>query len=209
MSELKISEINNLKEAYKYFFNKMGTYREYNNKCEQLARMKGMKSSNSMGCGVAVIIAIVGPIPVAMIFGALFNSIDMAFVGVVMCVIGAIIAMVLVNNRASTNHQNAILELEHQLRRREKEIEKHYREYPGVCPIHIAYSHPEAISQLISYLETGRADSLKEALNLMEEELHRNRMEQHQQRIEFRTTQAAKAATASAFISAANFVFKK
>lgn len=207
--EMEQTPIQQLHEAYSYFFRKINLYRDYNNKCEQLSRMENAKPSYLMGCGVAVAIVVVASIPVGFIFGALFNSIDAAFTGVQVCIVAAIIAMILINKRKANKNQNAILEVKYQAGRLEKEIEKYYREYPGQCPVHIAYSHPETIAQLCSYLETGRADSLKEALNLMEEELHRNRMEQQQQRIEYRTAQAARAATASAFISAANFVRKK
>ena len=50
------------------------------------------------------------------------------------------------------------------------------------------------IEQLIKYLQGGRADNIKEAINLFEEELHRGRLESIQ-RATLKTTQATLSAT--------------
>ena len=52
------------------------------------------------------------------------------------------------------------------------------------------FTYP-AIQAIIQYLQLCRVDSLKEALNLYEEELHRQRMEEMQQQIVQSTAQAA------------------
>lgn len=52
------------------------------------------------------------------------------------------------------------------------------------------FTYP-AVQSIIQYLQLCRVDSLKEALNLYEEELHRQRMEEMQQQIVQSTAQAA------------------
>lgn len=49
------------------------------------------------------------------------------------------------------------------------------------CGLHPDYQSASCVKDLIRYLETGRADSLKEALNLYETELHARRMEDEQE----------------------------
>ncbi|MBQ0167829.1 MAG: zinc ribbon domain-containing protein [Treponema sp.] len=51
-------------------------------------------------------------------------------------------------------------------------ISKHYQEYEN-CPLPIQYSDPEIISALYSYIQAKRADTLKEAFNLYEDECHK------------------------------------
>ena len=46
------------------------------------------------------------------------------------------------------------------------------------------YAYPECVYALHSYLVNGRADSLKEAINLFEEEQHRMRVEENQSRMD-------------------------
>lgn len=57
------------------------------------------------------------------------------------------------------------------------------------------YLHPDIIQSVIDYVRSGRADTLKEALNLYEEEAHRNRMEAMQQQVVNTTAQTASAIT--------------
>lgn len=54
-----------------------------------------------------------------------------------------------------------------------------------------SYSHLNALVNLFIYLRDGRADNLKEAINLYETEQHRARMEQNQQVMISNTEQAA------------------
>ncbi|WP_034444861.1 hypothetical protein [Butyrivibrio sp. AE2032] len=63
------------------------------------------------------------------------------------------------------------------------------------------YQYSYAVSSFCSYLQNGRAGSLKDAINLYEEELHRNRMEQMQSQIlqqqKYQTSLAAVSAVAN------------
>lgn len=55
-------------------------------------------------------------------------------------------------------------------------IQPHYEWITGIVPEKYAYTY--CVERLRDYLITGRADSMKEAFNLYENELHRMRMEQ-------------------------------
>ena len=58
-------------------------------------------------------------------------------------------------------------------------------------------------------MNNRRADTVKEAINLMEEEMHRKRMETHQQELIYRTAQAGNAAQTAAFFSAMDFFTRR
>lgn len=77
--------------------------------------------------------------------------------------------------------------------RLEKELEKVNQELieelgdryvEAIKVIPSKYAYPECVYTLHDYLVNGRADSLKEAINLFEEEQHRMRMEENQNRME-------------------------
>lgn len=58
-----------------------------------------------------------------------------------------------------------------------------HENYAGLTAVPEAYRYTYAVSTMLSYVDAMRADSMKEAINLYEEELHRMRMEQGQQQI--------------------------
>ncbi len=82
-------------------------------------------------------------------------------------------------------------------------ISKHYQNYKD-CPLPIEFSDPVAISSIISYLKSKRADSLKEAINLYEDECHKAQVIIELQEMKAAAKQAATAAS----ITALNTAFK-
>ena len=102
---------------------------------------------------------------------------------------------------AEEYHRSHITPLEQQREEKEKLLSE-FMESPGVVwasnSIGEDYLDFSVLEMFISYLRSGRADNLKEAINLYEEEQHRSRMENMQQ-----ATMAAAASTAaSAAVSA-------
>ena len=61
------------------------------------------------------------------------------------------------------------------------EISPHWDKVLSVVPKD--YATPTCINSIYNYLVNGRADSMKEALNLFEEEQHRWRLEANQQKM--------------------------
>ena len=80
-----------------------------------------------------------------------------------------------------------------------QKIVEHYNLYEN-CSLPIAYSDPAIIQQLISLLDSKRADNLKEAINLFQDECHKAEV-----RSELKATkEAAKEAALAASVSAIN-----
>lgn len=82
----------------------------------------------------------------------------------------------------------------------ENQLEVYYRDY-GYCPIGIEFCDPDIIKSLADVVRTGRADTIKEAINVLLDDAHKTTME-----MEARFTSQA-AGTTAAF-SAASFFFK-
>ena len=61
--------------------------------------------------------------------------------------------------------QNAQAKLGKKIEAAVAEIEAHYNNWPA-CPVPLVYSTPMAISQLYTVIESGRAYSIKEAINI-------------------------------------------
>ena len=58
----------------------------------------------------------------------------------------------------------------------QKQIQEHYAKLEN-CPLEIDYTSPSTIERLIYYLNSHRADSLKEAINVLEDERHKANVE--------------------------------
>lgn len=202
------SDIVKVGKAYNYFNKNRKAYDDYNRLCEQKRFYDNKKPSKAMGCGIAAAIVFVGMQIIPLILGLIMDVFG-AILGVLICIIAAIAAYVMMNNQEEQNLINKQYQLDKDLKEADKKITQYYRDYPGQCPVHISYSHPGTLEYLYSLMKSGRADTVKEAINLMEEELHRFRMENHQQQILYRTTQAANAATASAFLSAVDLISRR
>lgn len=87
----------------------------------------------------------------------------------------------------------------------------HYAAYPN-CPVGPEYSNPQILRALRNTLQSGRADTIKECLNLMIADANQRAMEnylneiQHNvEQIQRNAEQSARANTASAIFLAASF----
>lgn len=58
----------------------------------------------------------------------------------------------------------------------QKQIQEHYAKLEN-CPLGIDYTSPSTIERLVYYLNSYRADSLKEAINVLEDERHKANVE--------------------------------
>lgn len=118
--------------------------------------------------------------------------------------IGVALIVVFFINRKSYKNRVARCDqllLDNQIRFDElcDELGEYYDAY-GDCPIGAEYTFPETLQILVDYVNSGRADSLKEAINLM---ISDGQMQQ----IQMNTQQAAQSANAAAVFSALDFFF--
>ncbi len=73
------------------------------------------------------------------------------------------------------------------------ELSDHYKAY-GYCPVGIEYTEPSILSAINDVIRQGRADTPKEAINILKDDMHKEKMEQEAKR----TADAAQATAAYA-----------
>lgn len=81
-----------------------------------------------------------------------------------------------------------------------QELLTYYKNY-GYCATGPSYTNPKILSRLRDLIVSGRAETIKESINLMHQEAHNSEME-------LNAANAASGAMAAAFFTAASFLLK-
>lgn len=129
-----------------------------------------------------------------------FGSFVLKFLGLGAVVCAVIQLVMMIGNKSNVKKlEKTIAELTVQLSEAEAELNKMKEVYTAdmlirqwVCPAEC--QNPRYLRQFISFFENGRTDSLKEARNLFDEFMHRERME----KMAANQVSAARAAEAAA-----------
>lgn len=87
------------------------------------------------------------------------------------------------------------------------ELYRHYQNY-GYCLVSAEYTNPSNLIAILQTIQSGRADTIKEAVNILVEDAHRNNMEAFARQTAVSSAAAARGANAAAVFSAANFFFR-
>ncbi len=139
---------------------------------------------------------------IMMILGVMFLIIGLA-VGLVMIVIGIV-------RELKGNKPMAAFEQQQEARQaRINDIEQALKQYHaayGPCLVAYKYSDPKVIQTLISTVQSGKADSIKEAIHSMETDMYNAEMLRLQKETAANTKKAAEAASTAVTFSAASFV---
>lgn len=87
------------------------------------------------------------------------------------------------------------------------ELFEHYCAY-GICAVGCEYTNPTNLAAVSRTIRSGRADTIKEALNVLVEDAYRTKMQAFAAQAARSAAAAARGARTSAIFSAANFFFK-
>lgn len=104
---------------------------------------------------------------------------------------------------ANVNNKSA--EIDKQLSELRTSLEQHFSAYKNP-PVGFEYSHPAILIELIHIMKSGRADTIKEAINCLIEDIHRQEMLNVQKETAKNAEDAANAARATAMFSAVAFI---
>lgn len=142
-----------------------------------------------ISCLTGLVIGYVGFSGITMMILMRFPSIRagmfsyIGMVGMIGMVVGAIIGARIPKIASKKEHAELNKKIENLKQRRESLenewvsiLSPHWDKVRSIVPEN--YASPLFIQMAYGYLTNGRADSMKEAINLFEEEQHRNRMEQ-------------------------------
>lgn len=114
-----------------------------------------------------------------------------------------LIIIYILENKA---RRNEIERLTFRLAEIAKELTEYYKGY-GTCLVGPEYSNPVILDLINDRLRAGRADTIKEAINVLLDDAHKSEMELQAQLTARSARQAAGGATAAAVFSAARFFF--
>lgn len=191
------SEMAVMQSLYNHFSQAAEDYEAYDACCELVNYYsKGAKSSLLVwGCIIATfgIIACLAP---EAILGALIGFL---IPGAAM-ITGGILMKV-----ANRKNYNEYLELYDQL---SNSLAQHYDNYPN-CPIGPEYSNPVILEGMMSILQSGRADTIKECINILIENARQSEIDAYLEEIERNTAQTQANTRAAAVFLAADFFLNR
>ena len=181
-----------------YFNRKQPQYDEYdycNDRIDYLAG-KSVKEaiipgSIFIGVGVAIGIASFCASFIDLLIVALIGS--FSGIGIIIIVIGILLAVSRKKRLTSALIRQSELA---------SELTDYYRAY-GPCLVGAEYSNPKILALLADLLRQGRADTIKEAINVLLDDAHKTRMEIQAELTAQSARQAASGATAAAVFTAA------
>lgn len=112
------------------------------------------------------------------------------------------------NNRIRNNYRlNMLSQNETRFAELANELSIYYQNY-GYCPTGPSYTNPKILQKLRELVYLGRADTVKEAINIMHLDAHNSEMELQAANAARSAASAARGANTAAFFSAANFFLK-
>lgn len=215
------TEINEVRKMLSYFSQKTEQYNEYDYVCREFYRLKGGRRIAAVAWGY--ILAIGGSIlAVYLIGGAVIELIkgkpESAGTSFILGILAAfflalpgVLLILLDKKKIRKEYNEQLAYYTDKYFGLSNELYNHYLNYKN-CPIGPEYTNPANIQVILDTIISGRADTTKEALNVLVEDAHRNRMEdlaaQTAQFAQEAARQAGRAASASqigAVFSAANY----
>ena len=159
-NKIRQSELNALNDVYNYFCKKNNQYIEYDNVCKELKHYaRGAKNALLIwGCIIFSIALFIGMI--------CFNSDAyegfkfMLYVGMLPA-----LAMIAGGILMKVNNAKQMEKYRQEYARLSTELYTYYLNYTN-CPVGPEYSNPNAIRAIITILNSGRADTVKDSINL-------------------------------------------
>ncbi len=193
-SRIRQEELRQMDNLLSYFSLKQQQYNEYdrvsafinesNHVCMVPALVWGIiLSVIGLYMGIYLGIALTGALLIAVVLILLFCSPGT----------GLILLYVFRNIKRTKDLSSALIRY-HQLA---EELTNHYNAYIN-CPIGPEYTNPSNLDVVRRTIISGRADTVKEALNILVEDAHRSRMED----LSLETAQYAASAASSARVAA-------
>ena len=154
------AEKNLLKSAYDYFALKTNEYTEYDNLFQKALETYKMKLIPLLVWGIVII--------VASIFFYFFNdsfkgNVELQKIVVIINVIGGSVMIIFFIINAATK-KNRILKYITRINDITNSLRIHYTDYDK-CMVGMEFTNPNNLNAIIMMIESGKANSVKEALN--------------------------------------------
>ena len=105
------------------------------------------------------------------------------------------------------NNKKKLRLFESEYIRLSQELNDHYNAYP-MCPVGAQYSNPEIIEVIMEVMQSGRANTIADAINILINDINQSEMQAYLQSIESYSRQSANASKTGAVFAAASFFLK-
>lgn len=199
-----------LNRIISYFDQKANEYNEYDRCCNSLNYLRKPTSSGVLILGV-ILTGLFGFVVLFMLsITSQSNGIDINDI-IMTCFLGfpGLIGIMLIFAFfiQEKSRRRRLVKTTDRLADLAIELTEHYAKY-GYCCIGPEYSNPNIIRNLYRLINSGRADTPKEAINVMIDDSHKTQMQLNAQLSAQASMRAARAANTAAFFSAASFILK-
>lgn len=200
---IRQSEMNALHRALQHFSLKMDEYDTYDYVCDQVNRYaRGAKSGLLVWGAIIFTFSLLVMLAASGILSAAEAPAELYVLAFIFLIPGAAMLaggiLMKVNNRRKYNY------FLQEYDRLSAELYDHYRSYAN-CPVGPEYSNPHILASIMQVLQSGRADTVKDSINLMIADSNYRAMNQYLDQIQ-RSTAAINAQTrAAAIFMAARF----
>lgn len=196
-SKIRQDEMRQMDDLIAYFSLKRQQYEEYDFMIDRIIERSKSKYGRALGFGIPLLAIGVTGIHEALITNPMIVILPILS----MCVGASLIALFTICNIIRSRKLKDDLKRHSEL---EVELFAHYNAY-GNCPIGPEYTNPSNLIAIKRTIISGRADTVKEAINTMIEDDHRANMEEISLRTEMYAATAAKYAKTAAVFSVAGF----
>ena len=170
---IRKGEIESLENTISHFSKKADQFKDYDYFCNRVNYYAQGASSALLAWGC--IIASFSLMLMA-ILASENNTVDLPVVAIILLIPGLLmVAGGVIMKLCSCKKFQKSLEAYAQL---SEELNEHYANYPN-CPVGAEYTNPEILKQFLYTLQSGRADTIKESINLMVDPRHNSRIQEY------------------------------
>lgn len=196
-NSIRESEIKALSDALNYFSQKKSEFEEYDLVCDLVNDFShGAKSSLLVWGCIITTFGLLGLLATLSEGEGALGMLLIALLPGILMMVGGILMKV--NNRKKYAYFKS------EYARLSQELYEYYISYPN-CPVGPEYSNPEILSIFLGILQSGRADTIKESINLALNEADRAEVNAYLDMIEQNTSAINAQTRVAAFFAAANF----
>lgn len=188
------SEINALANVMQHFEQKRSEFEEYDAVCTLVNYYsRGAKGSLLVW---GIIISVVGLLVCFADASAVVGGLVGFIIPGAAMIVGGILMKV--KNRKNQEYYNA------EYARLSEELYNHYLAYPN-CPVGPEYVSPDILELIMAVMQSGRADTIKESINLLLAEADQDEINEYLASIEANTSAIRANTGVAAVFAAANF----
>lgn len=198
--KLRNAEIAEIERMIRYFSKQTTLYDKYDRLSAQIDNFSKGKHYALLVWGI--IVSFLGMITTSALSGEQAG----ALAGVIPFLIGQ--GMIIGHIVYAVSFDKRKNEFEARINQVTSELLDYYNDY-GMCAVGAEYTNPSNLAAIANTIKIGRADTIKEAINILIDDAYKNNMQSLAAQTARNSAAAARAAKAGVFFNAANFFTRR